>query len=217
MSLQRTLRTWYIRTTNVTHGYQGMEERLVALYRAWSKIYDVSVAVDPAYRRELKALIDRVVSPGDRVLDLGAGTGLGTLHAAARGADVVAIDLSPEMIARLRRKARRARARTIETIRGSFPRDLASEYRFDAVISSFAVVHWSPASRRQLYCDISGRLREGGRLGLFSAQGEVAPAFETRAELESNLARAGFTDVEMVEIADIYRAITARKREGGAG
>ncbi len=47
------------------------------------------------------------ISDGDKVLDLGCGTGNLTLRAAARGAKVKGIDVNPEMLAILRKKARK--------------------------------------------------------------------------------------------------------------
>ena len=38
--------------------------------------------------------------PGDRLIDVGAGSGGAALLAAARGADVLAVDASQEMVAR---------------------------------------------------------------------------------------------------------------------
>lgn len=216
MSLLRIPRVLYIRTTNLTHGYQGMDRRLVAFYRAWSKVYDVTVGLDPAYRREMQTMIDGVVSQGDMVLDLGAGTGLGTMHAAGKAEHVVAIDLSPDMIARLQRKAGRRRIKNVEAIVGSFPEDLPGRRRFDVVFSSFAIVHWPQEARGELYRRVYSLLKPGGRIGLFSAQGEVASAFETRTELEANLESAGFVGLEVADVADIYRTVTARRPAGEA-
>jgi cyclopropane fatty-acyl-phospholipid synthase-like methyltransferase len=46
--------------------------------------------------------LDRLnVAPGDRLIDIGAGAGGAALIAAGRGGDVVAIDASPQMVARI--------------------------------------------------------------------------------------------------------------------
>jgi ubiquinone/menaquinone biosynthesis C-methylase UbiE len=169
------------------------------------------VGLDPAYTREMRRLIDRAVIEGDRVLDLEAGTGLGTLHAARKAKQVVAIDLSADMIARLKKKARREGLTNIECLAGSFPRDHGGERTYSVVFSSFAIVHWPREARGELYRKIFSVLEPAGRLALFSAQGEVASCFETRAEVEGNLEAAGFVDLEVMDVADIYRAITARR------
>lgn len=51
-------------------------------------------------------LLDRLdVTPGTRLLDVGTGSGALAIPAARRGADVVAVDHSPTMLERLRRRA----------------------------------------------------------------------------------------------------------------
>jgi len=68
-------------------------DSMVATYEAWA---------EPLSARLAKAVFERTsVRAGDRVLDIGAGTGALTLQAAARGARVTAIDLSSAMVARL--------------------------------------------------------------------------------------------------------------------
>src|SRR5262245_16689124 len=50
--------------------------------------------------------LDRLgVRSGDRLIDVGAGCGAGALAAAERGAEVLAVDASPRMVARIRTRA----------------------------------------------------------------------------------------------------------------
>ncbi len=60
-------------------------------------------AVDRAYDR-----LAQRISPGQRVLDLGVGTGALAVRAARRGARVTGIDVNPEMLEIAARQARRA-------------------------------------------------------------------------------------------------------------
>ncbi len=55
-------------------------------------------------------------------------------------------------------------------------------------------------------------LKSGGRIGLFEAQGEIAPTFQTKKEIETNLLNAGFDDISIDDVSDIYRMATAAKR-----
>jgi hypothetical protein len=54
-------------------------------------------------------------------------------------------------------------------------------------------------------------LKAGGVVGLFASRGEVCDVYETREEIEANLTRAGFIDVELFDLFDIYRIALARK------
>ncbi|MFJ5831509.1 class I SAM-dependent methyltransferase [Streptomyces sp. NPDC093089] len=78
-------------------------------------------------------------APGPRVLDLGAGTGKSTAvlaARAARGADVVAVEPDPEMLARLRRSLPAVRA-----LPGSAEAIPLPDGSVDAVVAGNAM-HW---------------------------------------------------------------------------
>jgi ubiquinone/menaquinone biosynthesis C-methylase UbiE len=71
----------------------GSFDAMVSAYEAW---------VEPLSSRLAKLALERAtVSAGECVLDIGAGTGALTLHAASLGARVTAIDLAPKMVDRL--------------------------------------------------------------------------------------------------------------------
>jgi SAM-dependent methyltransferase len=58
-----------------------------------------------AYAEDLPLWLDLATIHGGPVLDVGAGTGRVTLHLAARGYEVVALDRSPALLAALRERA----------------------------------------------------------------------------------------------------------------
>ena len=212
MGLLKPLRKLYIRTTDLTHGFQGEPRaKIQDFYRLWARCYDFSVRLDPAYSRELKRMVESVVKEGDVVLDIGCGTGLGTVHAAGIAAKVVGIDLSPDMTNRLRKLIHRRGIGNIEVIVGSFPESLPAEAVFDCIISSFAIVHFPVGQRRDIYDHVFRHLVDNGRAGLFTARGEIASTFETREEITNNLKSVGFGEVEIADVADIYRIVTAAK------
>ena len=62
-------------------------------------------AVGRRLRKHMQAALFRTFSPGDRVLDIGCGTGIEALALAERGVAVVATDLSEQMVERVRKKA----------------------------------------------------------------------------------------------------------------
>lgn len=101
--------------------------------------------------------------PGERVLDLASGTGWSSRLAAARGAQVVGVDIAAGLLAAARQRAQEE--------------DLAIDYRlgdaeslpfeheaFDAVVSTFGIMF---ASRPEAAAtEIARVTRPGGRIGL---------------------------------------------------
>ncbi len=79
-------------------------------------------------------LVDRLnPQPGERILDLGCGDGTLTAEIAARGATVVGVDASADIVAAARARGLDARQLRAESL--SFDRE------FDGVFSN-AVLHW---------------------------------------------------------------------------
>jgi SAM-dependent methyltransferase len=76
-------------------GYAGLEH-LDADYVAG---YDAKAQVDP--RDDIAILVAQGLGPGTTIVDLGAGTGVFTAAAAATGASVIAVDVSPAMVRHL--------------------------------------------------------------------------------------------------------------------
>jgi ubiquinone/menaquinone biosynthesis C-methylase UbiE len=87
--MSETPNQWGISNTRTAEIFDTM----AAVYEVWA---------EPLSARLAKAALERTsVTAGDRVLDIGAGTGALTLQAAALGARVTSIDLSPAMVGRL--------------------------------------------------------------------------------------------------------------------
>ena len=105
------------------------------------------------------------IGPGQRVLDVAAGTGNASIPAAKAGADVVASDLTPELFdaGRARAEAAGVELEWVEADAENLPFEDAG---FDTVISSIGVMF---APHHQAAADELVRVtRPGGAIGLLS-------------------------------------------------
>ena len=101
------------------------------------------------------------------MLDLGCGTGHLTAQIAARGAHVLGLDHSPEMI-----DAARAQYPHLEFLLGD-AQQLSFIAQFDAVFSN-AALHWIPAAGAVID-GVAGALKPGGRFVVeFGGKGNTA-------------------------------------------
>jgi SAM-dependent methyltransferase len=130
-------------------------------YDAIAAGYDEQVRGDDWMRRKLHAHYRRVFSPGDRVLDVGCGTGIDASFLARQGISVVGIDASSEMILRLRARLGDVDARILRI------EDLSrlGDERFDGIISAFASLN-SVANLAGFADDAAALVRPGGRMVL---------------------------------------------------
>lgn len=86
-----------------------------------------------ARRRQMGPLLDKAVRPGMRVLDAGCGSGRSVPLLLERGASVVGVDSSPQMLGLAR--ARLAPAASAALLLGDAQRLMFKDSAFDAVIA----------------------------------------------------------------------------------
>ena len=105
--------------------------------------------------------------PGEGILDVGCGTGHLTAEIAARGALLLGIDQSPEMIQQAREKHPGLRFEVMDA------REISLVETFDAVFSN-ATLHWIKEPERVIR-GIAKLLKPGGRfVAEFGGRGNVA-------------------------------------------
>lgn len=119
----------------------------------WKKSADLVDILDPR--------------PGERILDVGCGTGHLTAQIAARGAQVLGLDSSASMIAQARQNYPKLNFKLADA------RDFRFDESFDAVFSN-AALHWIPEAARVI-SGMADALNPGGRLVLeMGAKGNIA-------------------------------------------
>lgn len=107
----------------------------------WKKVSDLIELLEP--------------KAGERILDLGCGTGHLTAKLAESGADIVAIDGSPSMIAQARQNYPKLKFTLADA------REFHIDQPVDAVFSN-AVLHWIPDAGRVID-RVAQALKPGGR------------------------------------------------------
>jgi SAM-dependent methyltransferase len=197
------------------HGAHDHAHGSVAL----AELLDLDGEVLQDYLDEVTAWVQGLTAdPPRRILDLGAGTGTGTIALARRfgSAEVTALDVSPDMLARVRAKALRAgldgRVRTVEADLNAAAWPAAEPADLAWAAASLHEV----ADPHRVLTDIRAALRPGGLLAVVEMEGPPrflpddlglgAPGLEPRlhARLEGTqplahedwgprLVRAGFT------------------------
>ena len=166
--------------------------------------YDHKAGTDPA--DDLDVLRDLGLNETHSLVDLGTGTGTFALAAAPLCRRVIAVDVSPVMLARLREKATQSGIKNIECVQGGF---LSYEHQgapADFVYSRHALHHLPDFWKAIALARIAAMLKSSGILYLrdlvfsfepveaqhiietwLAATPENAEQGWTRAELETHL------------------------------
>ena len=105
------------------------------------------------------------IGPGQRVLDVAAGTGNVAIRAAEAGADVVASDLTPESLEAGRREAEE-RGVELEWVVADAQALPFADAEFDVVTSSFGAM-FAP-DHQKVADELLRACRPGGTIGLAS-------------------------------------------------
>jgi SAM-dependent methyltransferase len=138
----------------------------------YAAVAEVIVEAPP---RDLLARVE--VAPGQEVLDVATGTGNIAIPAAAAGAQVVGLDLTPELFETARRRAAEHGV-AVEWIEGDAEELPFEDESFDRVLSAFGVQF---APRHEVVARELARVcRPGGRIGLvnWTPEGQVGELFK---------------------------------------
>ncbi len=206
----------------------------LAAPRLWNAVAEgYSREIGPHFARYGEdALLLAGVGPGSQVIDVACGPGAVALAAARRGAHVLAIDFSPEMIARLRDRAQAERAEVDARVGDGTALPCADE-SFDAALCMFALAHFRERDRgfRELWRVLKprGRAVVGSWVAMermpvladvYRILGAALPGFPfgradvplcKAEELQSEMAAAGFHDVTVQETTHAIEVTSAEE------
>jgi SAM-dependent methyltransferase len=198
-------------------------------YRAEANRYD---DINRAFGH---ALIEAAtLAAGERVLDVGCGAGAVTVEAARRvrpGGSVLAIDVSPDLLAITRDRVRRAGLTEVELIEADAAAYPFDEGTFDIVLSRNGLMFFTDTDAA--FVTLARALRPGGRIAFTAPQGldrnpwitvagaaavphigmpaGVAPGqpgplgLADRARIDAVLTRAGFESISVTEVTASMR------------
>ena len=163
----------------------------------------VSLALSTEYRLFL-ARLPALFSGTDRVLEIGAGTGIFTMDIARNCAEVLAADISGNMLQLLEQKARAQGITNIRTLRGNVE-TMAMEGPF-SVVCAFSCLEYF-ADLPAFFIRMARQLEPGGTLYFITARSSLFRFFtqignamrqglwlkaHSRREIEAMLNAAGF-------------------------
>lgn len=143
--------------------HEGVSDRWAR--RVWSAGSYAEVA--PNYLSMGAHLVERIgVSSGDRVLDVGCGTGTVAITAARRGAHVTGLDITPELLERARENAEIAGLDDVSWREGSATDLPFAGNAFDVTLSNLGHMYGDPPDAAA--DELLRVTRPGGRIGFTS-------------------------------------------------
>ena len=170
---------------------------------------------------------------GETVLDLGSGGGFDCFLAAkrvGRSGTVIGVDMTPEMVTKARRNARKVEASNVDFRLGEIEHLPVADASVDVILSN-CVINLSP-DKSAVFREAFRVLKAGGRLAISDVialkdmPAELAQSVEAMtgcisgsarvAELETMLSQAGFEDVRIVPKPE-SSAIIAQCMPGAEG
>ncbi|MFS0868297.1 class I SAM-dependent methyltransferase [Microbacterium sp. 179-B 1A2 NHS] len=167
--------TTHTRTVTATEEDRALKAKHAAMWASG----DYPAVADQVVGDLGRILVEALdIQPGQRVLDVAAGTGTSAIPAARRGADVVATDLTPELLEVGRRTADAAGVE-LEWQTADAEALPFADATFDVVMSSIGVMF---APHHQLAADELTRVvRTGGVIGVLSwtPAGAIGQLFAT--------------------------------------
>ncbi|NMB48588.1 class I SAM-dependent methyltransferase [Candidatus Kuenenbacteria bacterium] len=141
-------------------------------YNLHAPLYDQKLAyLDSFEQNQFLPLLGKL--SGKKILDVGAGTGRLSLRLTEKGADVTALDISPEILKILSKKNK-----NIQTIVADAESLPLPDNSFDIVVAAFLIVHLKEP--KYFFAEAYRVLKPGGILAITNINQKRPPALQTK-------------------------------------
>jgi ubiquinone/menaquinone biosynthesis C-methylase UbiE len=191
---------------NVVSSHRSMTR---LFYNAMGGFYDLF------YHRSIRGYVESadclmkdLVREGDRVLDVGCGTGLLSYLALPQAKKVVGVDLAIGMLQKGKKK--NTENQPAYFVNGD-ALHLPFAEPFDVCVSAFMLVMLPREKRWQVIAEMNRLLKPGGRMAFLTSRPELGEQWLTREEWRSGLDELGLTDIQIHDESDVFLNVTAVK------
>lgn len=179
-------------------------------YRLIAPIYDsaTSKLLDD-YQEVAKQLLHNInLEKTHALLDLGCGTGVLSLPASKISYLSVGIDLSAGM---LRQLVQKRQTQQPFILKGNVLHLPVADKSFDRIVTAFMLLHLNEEEKTLLMVEAFRVLKLGGYIGCLSSRETIANVYTSRERWHQLFDEAGFVNVNVKEVRDVYQYITAHK------
>jgi len=139
--------------------------------------YDQKMSRMRDLRREIQEISDQLaLLPGQKILEIGTGTGNFAIFAAKIGAEVIAADVSKPMLEYAKEKAKARLGKDAERIRFVNAGFLSYKHEgplLDAIVTQLALHHLPDFWKQVALFRLSDILKEGGKLYIRRSAGPL--------------------------------------------
>ncbi|MFI8933305.1 class I SAM-dependent methyltransferase [Streptomyces sp. NPDC053474] len=162
--------TTFQQPTNVSNRHLHAEEQKDTVRTVYEQVaaeYDERIpgagACDDLFTQSEHEFLFESIRSGEKVLDIGCGTGRFTVPMADKGADVSGLDISRPMLDVAERKLRE-RGLSADLREGDMAHLPFADASFDTVTSMLALMHIPLQDRPAVFAEVHRVLRPGGRM-----------------------------------------------------